>query len=91
MTEKKEKAEEKGEQWIENVDKMQKLSKSVAEAAKELCCRILKYEKKRYLLRIFFLLFPKERHIQYNHSMIIFNYYLSVNLLSLSDYYYKES
>nr|XP_034320576.1 transient receptor potential cation channel subfamily M member-like 2 isoform X2 [Crassostrea gigas] len=46
MTEKKEKAEEKGEQWIENVDKMQKLSKSVAEAAKELCCRILKYEKK---------------------------------------------
>lgn len=47
MTEKKEKAEEKGEQWIENVDKMQKLSKSVAEAAKELCCRILKYEKSK--------------------------------------------
>lgn len=47
MAEKKEKLEEKGEQWIENVDKMRKLSKSVAEAAKELCCRILRYEKSK--------------------------------------------
>lgn len=47
MAEKKEKLEENGEQWIENVDKMRKLSKSVAEAAKELCCRILRYEKSK--------------------------------------------
>lgn len=47
MTEKKEKTEEKGEQWIENEDKMRKLSKSVAEASKELCCRILRYEKSK--------------------------------------------
>lgn len=47
MTDKKEKTEEKGEQWIENEDKMRKLSKSVAEASKELCCRILRYEKSK--------------------------------------------
>lgn len=62
MTEKKEKAEEKGEQWIENVDKMQKLSKSVAEAAKELCCRILKYEKKVFIEDFLFIISKRKTH-----------------------------
>lgn len=62
MTEKKEKAEEKGEQWIENVDKMQKLSKSVAEAAKELCCRILKYEKKVFIEDFLFIISERKTH-----------------------------
>lgn len=70
MTEKKEKTEEKGEQWIENEDKMRKLSKSVAEASKELCCRILRYEKSKGIYWVFFLLSPNEKkYIQYYHRI----------------------
>lgn len=53
MTKKKKKRSEEGTQCADNDDKeIKELPAAVAEAAKELCCSILRYEKSKGKMQI---------------------------------------